>query len=222
MGIVLAAILSPGTGCRTSTAADKQQLDDTPLASPSTVYVQDFDVDPAAIQSHEGLLADLPGPGRVLDKVVYGQEPASERSPELVTLMSRALVRDIQDAGYRAVRRGRSDPLPANGWLVRGTFRYVDEGNRLRRSMIGFGSGKTDIIVAAFVEDLSQGPPRPFVEVETEGRSRALPGAAPFIAINPYSAAARFVLAGGDLKRGVSRAAARITEEVVGQLKQTR
>lgn len=221
-GIVLATgLILSGMGCRATGAADKQQLADAPSASPRIVFVKDFEVDPAAIESHEGILADLPGPGRVVDRVVYGQEPAAKLGPELVNRMSNDLVRDIKKAGLDAVRLAGNEPLPTNGWLVRGTFRRVDEGNRLRRSIVGFGSGKTDIVLAVLIEDLSQGPARPLVELETERHSRALPGAAPFIAINPYSAAARFVLAGGDLRRNVSRAAAEIAREVVAQVKQT-
>jgi hypothetical protein len=190
----------------------------TPVVKPSIIYVQDFVLDPAVIQAHEGLLADLPGPGEAVDKAVYGQEPPPKRAHELIELMSTSLVKDIQEAGYRAMRLRAGDPMPKDGWLVRGTYRRVEEGNRLRRSMIGFGVGKTDVVVAAYFDDLTQCGPQSFVELETDAHTRPLPGSAPSVALSPYPAMARLLLSGKDLTRNVTHSAIRISKELVEQL----
>jgi len=109
---------------------------------------------------------------------------------------------------------GPGMPLPSQGWLVRGVFTEVAEGNRLRRAMIGFGQGQTDIQLIARIDDLSQGAPKPLYEVATDATSGSSPGAAPTLVTGPYGAAARFVMAGSDLEKNVKQTAAKITEEI--------
>jgi hypothetical protein len=112
---------------------------------------------------------------------------------------------------------------PASGhagssWLLRGVFTEVDEGNRLRRAMIGLGEGQTDVQVVATVHDLSQGPPEPLYELATDTGSGSKPGAAPTLVLGPYGAAARFVMAGHDLERNVKQTAAEIAGRLAGRV----
>ena len=106
------------------------------------------------------------------------------------------------------------EPVPAAGWLVRGVFTEVQEGNRLRRAMIGFGQGQTDIQVVTTVDDLSLGPPKPLYEIATDATSGDKPGAAPTLAFSPYGAAARFVMSGKDLEKNVKQTAAQIADRM--------
>ena len=55
----------------------------------------------------------------------------------------------------------------ARGCLARGIFTEVEEGNRLRRAVIGFGQGKTDLQVFVSLDDLKCGVPKPFYEFDT-------------------------------------------------------
>lgn len=112
-------------------------------------------------------------------------------------------------AGVPALAR---QPLSENGWLVRRVFVEADEGNRLRRAVAGFGSGQADFRAVVSLSDLSRGTPGPFYEMNTGGESRRLPGA--MITLNPFAAAARFVLAGRDLDRSVERTASNIASSV--------
>jgi hypothetical protein len=71
----------------------------------------------------------------------------------------------------------------------------VQEGNQLRRAGIGFGAGHTELQVVVDIDDLAAGAPKPMYTVETKADSGKLPGAV--ITLNPYVAAARFVIASG-------------------------
>jgi hypothetical protein len=65
------------------------------------------------------------------------------RAHELIDLMAGSLVENLRITGLNAYRLRPNEPLPGEGWFVRGLFLRIDEGNRLRRSVIGFGSGGT-------------------------------------------------------------------------------
>jgi hypothetical protein len=84
--------------------------------------------------------------------------------------------------------------------------------------MIGFGEGQTDIQVIVNVQDLSKGTPKPLYEIATEAGSGNKPGAAPTLAFGSYGAAARFVMAKGDLDKNVKHTAAKIAEEMAARV----
>jgi hypothetical protein len=132
--------------------------------------------------------------------------------------MAKSLVKELRKAGVSATRWPPGSSAPTQGWLLRGIFTEVDEGNRLRRAMIGLGEGQTDLQVVASIHNLSQGPPEPFYELATEASSGAKPGAAPTLVLGPYGAAARFALAGHDLDKNVKQTAAQIAERIAQQV----
>jgi Domain of unknown function (DUF4410) len=78
--------------------------------------------------------------------------------------------------------------------------------------VIGFGAGATELQVATAVDQLGAGSPQPLYTVDTSAQSGRLPGAA--VTLNPYAAAARFVIAGSDLTRNVKATAAKIADQV--------
>lgn len=139
----------------------------------------------------------------------------------LVDEMRTSLVKDLAKAGVNARRLPPGAPLPTSGWLVRGVFTDVNQGNQLRRAVIGFGMGKTDLQVVVDINDLAQGTPKRFYELNTTADSGKAPGAGPTIVLGPAGLAARFVIAGKDLDRNVKQTASQIAEEVVQRTKQT-
>jgi len=139
------------------------------------------------------------------------------KAQSLVDTMSTAIVGDLAKKGIAAERLPANSPLPKQGWLVRGIFQKVDEGDRVKRAVIGFGSGQTDLVVTTATDDLSAGAaPAPLYTAQTDATSNKLPGAA--VTLNPYVAAAKFVLAGRDLDRGTDQTAERIADLVVARV----
>jgi len=55
-------------------------------------------------------------------------------------------------------------------------FTQVDEGNRLHRAVIGFGAGQTGLQLVVAIDDLAQGTPKPFYELDTSATSGKAPG----------------------------------------------
>ncbi len=203
------------TGCESATATGVLKSAPADAANPVIICVADFELDVQNIQHEDGILFIRPGPiGRVSRRVSGESQDPEARARKLVELMAQSLVKELKQAGFAATRLSPHARLPASGWLVRGVFTEVQEGNRVRRAMIGFGAGQTDVQVVVGIDNLSQGAPQPLYELETEARSGKAPGAAPTLVLSPYGAAARFVMAGKDLEKNVKQTATQIAAQV--------
>ncbi len=220
-GLVVALttmVFSLLVGCQTkksATVTSERQFAASTTNRPTTIYVADFELPAWLIQHEQGLLSERSGPvGRVGGRLSGSSEDPAARARQLVDLMSKELLKDLSKAGFNTVRQPPDAPLPAQGWLVRGAFTAVQEGNRVRRSMIGMGQGQTDIQVLSCVHDLSQGAPKPLYEIATDANSGEKIGAAPTLALGPYGAAVHFVKAGKDLEKNVKQTASQIAAQV--------
>ena len=191
-----------------------------PATTPPVIYVMDFDLEVGDVQSATGpVQSRRQGRGalaNILPEARTGQKDPAVQVRELVDLMSTSLVKELGKLGFKASRLSAGMAEPSEGLLVRGVFAQVDEGNRLRRAVIGFGSGQTDLQVMVAVDDLVRGSPQPFYELDTNAESRKLPGAA--ITMNPYVAAAKFVLSGRDMNKNVTQTASKIAADIAGRL----
>jgi hypothetical protein len=201
-------------GCASAKISGQREVGAVPTAKPTVIYVTDFELDAQNIQSEPGLLPPPPpGPlGNILPKPPGAPKDPAVRARELVDLMSTSLVANLTQAGLQARRWRAGEPPPAEGWLVRGVFTQVAAGNRLRRAAIGFGVGQTELQLVVSVDDLAQGVPKLLYELNTSADSGKMPGA--IITLNPYVAAARFVLSGHDLEKNVQQTAAKIAADL--------
>jgi len=211
--IAVAALLA---SCSRANVLAERDISPVSSTVPALVYVADFELDAAEVKSEPGILNELPRP-RILPEVLprgpltQNQNPHAE-ARRIVDLMARSIAEDLEKKGVAATRVAAGFPPPTAGWLVRGMFLEVDEGNRLRRAVIGFGVGQTRMEVAATTDDLAKGAPAPLYQLETDAHSGSLPGAA--ITLNPVVAGLRFVMAGQDLDKNVRETAAKIADEV--------
>ena len=222
LGYAVVLIAICGLGCKTARVTSEHQFAAPLSPKPVMVYVANFELSAQNIKSEEGVLSGRPGPvGRVGQRLSGDTTDPAARARQLVDLMANSLVKELSKTGLRAVRLQPGVPFPNQGWLLRGVFTEVDEGNRVRRAMIGFGQGQTDIQVVANVQDLSLGPPKPLYEIATDAASGDKPGAAPTLALGPYGAAARFVMAGNDLDKNVKQTAAQIAARMAKRTQPT-
>jgi len=86
----------------------------------------------------------------------------------------------------------------------------ADEGNRLHRPVIGFGSGQATMQLYVTLTDLAS-PQKPLYESAEKGTSKDKPGA---IIMNPYVAAAKFVMEKNASEKTVKSTAAEVSKEV--------
>lgn len=182
-----------------------------PSRPPRTVYVEDFSLDYQSVQADEGLRGRV----GVLERLprLRPQADPAEQARKLVNLLSESLVADLTEVGVRAQRITPSAALPAEGWLLHGAFVEVDEGNRLRRAVIGFGSGASHMEVLVGVNDLATHPEAPFIIFGTVTDPSKLPGAV--VSMNPYMAAARFVMEKNATEKDVRHTSKEIVSEIL-------
>jgi hypothetical protein len=218
-GLILIAVSGLLVACGSAAVSGQREVGASPADRPAVVYVSDFQLDAESIRSERGLPLPPPPPGPlggILPKPPGAPKDPAVRARELIELMSTTLVQNLAQAGLNAQRLRANAPQPAAGWLVRGVFTEVGEGNRLQRAMIGFGAGQTDLQIAVAIDDLAGGTPRPFYELDTTAASGKAPGAV--ITLNPYVAVAKFALSGRDLEQNVKQTAGRIAADVASRV----
>ena len=186
----------------------------------TVVYVSDFELDAANVTTGQNPVDSARRlAGGLLPRPFAHHDDPQARARKIVDQMADTLVADLRKTGIDARRLPAGAASPAQGWLVRGVFLDVDEGNRLRRSMVGFGAGASEIELAVAVDDLARQAPAPLYQVIETHSSQSKPGAGAAIALNPYVAAAKFMIARGEQRMSVERAAGEVSDAVVARVK---
>jgi hypothetical protein len=153
--------------------------------------------------------------GPVRDLLLGHDSSPQDLADRLTDRMADAIVKDLAGKGIAAFRLLPGEPMPPRGWLVRGVFTQVDQGNQLRRAVIGFGMGATDIEVVTTADNLANGTPKPFYQVDTKAQSGKAPGAAVTAFVSPYMIPVHFIISHGDLNRNLKDTASKIADQVV-------
>ncbi|MBV8356503.1 MAG: DUF4410 domain-containing protein [Deltaproteobacteria bacterium] len=206
-------------GCANVKLTGRRELAPVPEVTPSIIYVADFTLEPQSLRVETGILPVSPVSSdksdeseTLLPKLVGMPVERAVRARELVNLMTTSLVEDLRNLGLNAYRLSANSQAAADGWLVRGTFIRIDEGNRIRRALIGFGDGETELEVLTSLSDLPRGAPRPFCALNMEARSSRRAGA--MISFDPYETLGRFMVDGLDLDKNVMESAGRLAREI--------
>ena len=186
-----------------------------PEREPRTIYVADFALNAESYSGDEGVRGALPGKlGQRLPHPLAKDNPA-QRARQIVEAMAESLVQALRAKSVEAQRlRDTAGNLPAEGWLVQGYFTEVDEGNRLKRAGIGFGKGATSMDLQITISDLAGSDPRAaFAVFGTAKDPNRIPGA--LVTMNPYVAAAKFVLQKNATERDIKKTAEQIAEQIL-------
>jgi hypothetical protein len=209
----LAAILAHSAHATApSTSASQEHAVATHNFSKDTkVWVSDFELDAGDVKTDKGGIV-----GQVRPGILERPSKRCERDPDcqakkIVNLMADSIVSDLQKAGYKAQRLSPGVEKPAMGAWLHGVFTEVDEGNRMHRAMFGFGSGEAKMSLYVTLTDLAA-PQKPLYEAADKGDSGKKIGAA--ITMNPYVAAAKFVMEKNAPDKTVKKTAAEIAKEV--------
>jgi hypothetical protein len=187
----------------------------------NVIYVSDFDLDPANFKQDKGGITGkgylLPAPPKA--SLRRKSQDRAEEARKLVRLMSESLVAELQKAGYTAQPLVSTEPRPREGWLVIGVFTELNEGNQMRRALIGFGSGMSKMDLYVMLADASSAG-HSLYETSAQKSDGKMPGAV--IALNPYAGAAGFVVKFGMTKNApekmVKQTASKIANELTKQL----
>lgn len=184
-----------------------------PAAPQRSVYVRDLLFDAQNLKTDQGLLGKREGPVGRLRRGLKPSEDPTAKAQELTRLLSNTIVAELNDAGIRATRLDPGALAPQDGLLVGGEFLELDEGNRMRRAMVGFGAGSEEVKVQVEVYDLAKDPNSPFLVYGTGEEGRKGPGAVAFR--NPYAAAARYVLSRRATEKDVVKLGNQIAADLI-------
>ena len=122
----------------------QEQLKAAPTGDPHLIYVEDFQLERQNYQGNQGVLNRVPVASRLFER---RQNNPEDQAATIVNTLSEALVEEFNKNNFPAQRLSGSG-LPKIGWLIKGVFTEVDEGNRLKRAVIGFGQGSTQMTVS--------------------------------------------------------------------------
>jgi Domain of unknown function (DUF4410) len=203
-------------GCAEAPSFDKAKIQMVQQATtrpvkPAVVYVEPFDLGATLMTPNQHPLSRLgvEFPARPWDA---DSADAATHLAQLSELLTKTVLDQLAKDGVTAQRFSPDDPLPRQGWLVSGKVLEVDEGNRLRRAMIGFGQGASDAQLYVAVSDLTQNNSPPFSELKVDSSTGNAPGAV--VTMNPYVAAAKMVLARNPSEKDIQRAGVAIADRL--------
>ena len=152
-----------------------------------TIYVADFELDAQNVTPDEGpggRSGVLHGNGPLRRATGHGTGDPAQQAQHIVNLMSDSLVSDFQKAGYIAQRVAPGSESIGAGYLVKGVFTEVDQGNRVRRAVIGFGAGQVNMQLYVNVSDAAH-PQENLYTLDKDDTSGEKPGAV--ITMNPIA-----------------------------------
>lgn len=89
----------------------------------------------------------------------------------------------------------------------------MDEGNRLVKATVGFGTGAETIKIQVAVSDLTKNIAEPFLFIGTDNGAQMMPGG--LVTQNPYVVAAKCVMAKGATENNVKKQAASIAKSLM-------
>ena len=146
------------------------------LPRPARVVVFDFDTGAADVRVGSS-------PGRTARRAVglYVSESDTLAAAVADTLASR-LVEDIRGLGLSAERAAGAAPPAPNDLVIQGQFLRIDEGSQVRRFVIGFGVGATELRTQVEVFQVTPEGWRPIKQFDTVAEGSRFPGAAFFVA----------------------------------------
>lgn len=205
-----------------------EKRDSALAAGPSQIYVQDFKLDVSNLKTDSGvggLTDQVSASGGILGRLSQRMSRGSisgtpeAQVPQIISAMSESLISGFKKKGIPAARlaEGTTD-IPHDGWLVKGRFVEVDEGNRAERAALGFGLGATQMEAQVEVADLSsKNPKQPFLIFGTNKEAGMKPGG-----FNPYVMAAKFHLEKKATAQDIQKTADAIVDEILKAQNQAR
>jgi hypothetical protein len=182
LGFSAALLLLLG-GCAKSTVQTRAEVANSGLPKPQRVLVYNFAVSADDVKQNSGLFArlarEVEGGNQTAEQLQIGREVADALATELTT--------QIQALGLNALRATANMPVTADSILITGHFLDINEGNRLRRTVIGLGAGQSSIDSAVSVLAPAHSGHRELISFNAHADSGHMPGAA---VLGPAGAAA--------------------------------
>ena len=126
-------------GCATTKVTQQTPMVSPGLPRPNQIWVYDFIADPAKIPADSSISANLSAPST---PPTAGE---LDTGRQLGALIAKELVADIQAMGLSAVQAGPGSAPRVGDGVIRGYLVAVQGGGAVKRFVIGFGAGTSEL-----------------------------------------------------------------------------
>jgi len=192
------------------------------LPKPQLIVVHDFGVSAGDVALDSGVGARL--------KLMIRETPAAEEEVkigrEVARIVTENLVKEISKLGLPAAPATTAGPVSGPTLSIEGHFVSVDEGSRLRRMVVGFGAGASEVRTLVQVYETTNEGRRLVEDFYTTVKSSIKPGMGPMAGVGAAAgrAASSAVLSGGigiatERSQGVDGDAKHTAEQITQTLK---
>lgn len=190
-----------------------------PLPRPDKIRVFDFRVSPEVVEIDESAAARLQR--RRLQRTGSGGADSPETiAQQVLSDFASVLVTELQKTPITAVRSMNADaPVEKNTLIVYGEFTSIDQGNKSKRIMIGFGRGASDVQAHVTVSLMTTPQPILVSEFNLKSESGKKPGAAATMGTGSAAVGAAAGSA-GDTRATVEADASRMAKAVAKQVEE--
>ncbi|MGH7261203.1 MAG: DUF4410 domain-containing protein [Nitrospiraceae bacterium] len=130
-------------GCASTEVTNRQILVDEKAPRPGHIWVYDFAATPAEVPADSALAgqhAEHPTP-QTAEQIAAGRQVGAE--------IAKNLVEEIRGMALPAARASSGTKPEVNDLVIKGYLLSVDVGDATKRVTIGFGSGGSELTVAA-------------------------------------------------------------------------
>lgn len=158
-------------GCAKNVVEPVSESRATSLPLPTRILVYDPVFREGDVSENKNMVALAANPGT-------GQDDHDAIGTQAARTFADELVEGVNKLGLRAERAGRDTPVPEHALLVVGQFLDVDEGNRMKRLVVGFGNGASRVDTRVEVYFLADGQRTKVLEFMTHSDSGKMPGGA--------------------------------------------
>ena len=172
--LVIIACVIGLAGCAKTVVQPVTETEKLGLPRPPQVLVYTFAVSPTEVIENQSIIHEfMESQGDMTP-----EQRLREIGREAAEAMAEELVRGISELGLPARRAYKETAIPPNGLTVEGAFLDVDQGNRMRRIVVGFGSGGARVDARVLVYQASPDGRAKVLDFITHGDSGQMPGAA--------------------------------------------
>jgi hypothetical protein len=126
-------------GCASTEVTDREKYEGKRLARPDRIIVHDFAAAPGDLPSFSEARGRHAAPSkpRTAEEIATGQKLGAQVAADLVA--------EIREMGLPAVRSAGQPAAKKGDIALVGYFESIDEGSRMKRVVIGFGSGTAEL-----------------------------------------------------------------------------
>lgn len=167
---VAAAVISFTLGCAGSNVTPTVQASNQPIQRPGVILVYDF-----AVGLNDVVVDTL---GYQFSSEATKRSKGEKEAYATADSLSEQLVEKLVKRGISAERASSDRVPPMNALVIKGQFLTIDQGSRLKRTVIGFGVGSSKLEVRVQVYQATERGLQRLAAVEVASHGQKMPGMA--------------------------------------------